>query len=250
MADTSSNSESDMSPQRATASSSQRTTTNRVRTRGLMRIKWSAQEKEIIYTCFSYSRSERWGRNKAQIFQEQLSKSSLNKEKLERITIAKLNSLMSQIGVYLSPQRIDEIKTLALQKAEEDFARETAEEREKRKAGWTEEEKWTILWATEYAKKKYGTNKSKEYTKMWRIIMAKYYPDKRNHANNTTQLANVKKSGVFSDKMTYLTELVEQYIAQQKDPLAEPMKMPDRATNAPPATPTMASTRASEPACT
>ena len=154
---------------------------------------------------------------------------------------------MSQIRVYLSPQKMDEIKELALQKAEEDFAREAAEDRGRRKAGWTEEEKWTLLWATEYAKKKCGTNKSKEYTKMWRSIMEKYYPDRKNHTNNTTQLANVKKSGAFSDRMTYLREMAEQYIAQQKDPLTEPIKMPDRATNESPALPTLASTGTLEP---
>ena len=148
---------------------------------------------------------------------------------------------MSQIGVYLSPQKIEEIKKEAQQKAKDDFSRETAEDRAGRRTGWTEEEKWTILWATEYAKKKCGTNKSREYTKIWRHIMEKYCPDKSNHTNNTTQLANVKKSGLFSDQMAYLTELVDQYIAQKKDPLLDPIKMPNRATNSTPAPHTAAS---------
>ena len=111
-----------------------------------------------MYACFAYSRSERWGRNKARVFQDQLRKSSLNQQKLDTMTTEKLNSLMSQISHYLSNQKQAEIKADSLQEAENDYARETAEERSRRKDGWLLEEKWTLLWATEYAKTKCGTN--------------------------------------------------------------------------------------------
>ena len=159
-----------------------------------------------MYACFSYSRSERWGRNKARVFQDQLRKSSLNQEKLDTMTTEKLNSLMSQIGKYLSNQKQDEINAKALQEAENDFAKETAEERGRRKEGWLLEEKWTLLWATEYAKTKSGSNKSQAYTKLWRAIMEKFCPNKGDHKKNSSQLLNVKKSGAFSDAMPYLTE--------------------------------------------
>ena len=128
---------------------------------------------------------------------------------------------MSQIDRYLSPQKMEDLRATALQKAEEEFRQETTEERGRRKPGWSQYEKWTVLWATEFSKRKFSSNKSAQYTKMWRNIMEKYCPDKKNHANNTSQLANIKKNGVFSDQMTYLTEKVELLIEQQKDPLAE-----------------------------
>ena len=114
MAESSSNVDQDLSPQREAASSNPRRTTNRVRTRGITRTTWSIQEKEIMFACFTYSRSERWGRNKARVFQDQLRKSSLNQEKLESMTTAKLNSLMSQIGKYLSNDKQAEIKAKSI----------------------------------------------------------------------------------------------------------------------------------------
>lgn len=145
---------------------------------------------------------------------------------------------MSQIDRYLSPQKMEDLRATALQKAEEEFRQETTEERGRRKAGWSLYEKWTVLWATEFSKRKFSSNKSAQYTKMWRNIMEKYCPDKKNHANNTSQLANIKKNGVFSDQMAYLSEKVDLFIQQQKDPLAEPIEMPNSArTPAPAPTP-------------
>ena len=79
------------------------------------------------------------------MFQQQLSKSSLNQEKLNATTISKLNSLMSQISRYIGQRKLDEIKSRALQEAEDDFARETESERGRRKVGWLSEENWTLL---------------------------------------------------------------------------------------------------------
>ena len=143
-----------MSPTIETTSSSPITTTNRVRTRGLRRVTWSVQEKEIMYACYSYLRSERWCRNKTREFQEELRKSSLNQSKLEEMTPRKLDSLMSQISNYVNAEKLTEIRSVALQEAERDFERESVEEKGRRKPGWLLEEKWTLLWATEYAKKK------------------------------------------------------------------------------------------------
>merc|ERR1712030_161916 len=194
------------------------TTRNRTRTRGLTRVTWSVEEKELMYACFAYSRSERWSRNKSQIFEEQLRKSSLDKEKLKLMTIQKLNSLMSQISKYIGPERLEEMKNLGLRKAEEDYNKEMQLERSKRKTGWLPEENWTLLWATELAKGKYS-NKSKEYTKLWRSIMEKHCPTRSNHKNTPSQLFNVKKRRAFSDHMTYLAEKVKLYIEGEIDPL-------------------------------
>ena len=222
-----------MSSPRETSPSNPRTTNNRVRTRGITRITWSVAEKEIIYSCLSYSRSERWGRNKTKVFQEKLGKSSLDQRKLEQVTIAKLNSLMSQIGIYIGKERLKEIENNALQEAENDYAMETSEQRGRRKEGWLLEEKWTLLWATIYAKTKHGTNKSPAYTKTWRSIMEKYCPSKRDHQINTTQLNNVKTSGVFSEHTPYLMEKIKLHIEQGVDPLITPIQLPRGSSNRP-----------------
>ena len=48
------------------------------------------------------------------VFQQQLSKSSLNQEKLNATTLSKLNSLMSQVSRYIGQGKLDEIKSRAL----------------------------------------------------------------------------------------------------------------------------------------
>ena len=93
MAESFSNGEDELSPQRGAASSDTTTAQKRVRTRGFARVTWAVEEKELIYACFAYSRSERWNRNKNQVFEEQLRKSSLYQNELQKVTIAKLTSL-------------------------------------------------------------------------------------------------------------------------------------------------------------
>ena len=132
---------------------------------------------------------------------------------------------MSQISRYIGQRKLDEIKSRALQEAEDDFARETESERGRRKVGWLPEENWTLLWAIEYAKTKHNARTS-AYTQMWRSIMEKYCPNRIDHTANTSQLFNVKKSGAFSDHMTYLQEKVKLHIEQQIDPLTTPIPMP------------------------
>ena len=228
MAESSSNSEAELSPQRGAAATDTTTTKKRTRTRGFTRIIWSVAEKELIYTCFAYSRSERWNRNKNLVFEEQLRKSSLNPEKLEQVTTPKLTSLMSQISKYIRPERLSELKDLSLKKAEIDFLNETEPERCKRKTGWGLEENWTLLWATEYARTLHN-NKTRGYTNLWRSIMERYCPTRSDHKSSNAQLYNVKKSGAFSDHMTYLAEKVKLHIEQKIDPLTTPIPMPKAA---------------------
>ena len=148
------------------------------------------------------------------------------------MTTEKLSSLMSQINRYIRTEKLNEIKTRSLQEAENDFGVKTEEEREGRKAGWLLEEKWTIIWATEYAKTKCGGNRSRAYTKMWRDIVEKYCPNKKDHRTNTSQLHNMKKSGVFSDDMPYLTGKINFYIEQGIDPLLTPIPMANQPPSA------------------
>ena len=218
--------EQETSSDQMTPNSTQRTATNRVRTRGIKRITWSVAEKEVIYACYSYSRSERWSRNKSGVFHEQLQKANLNAEKLELTSIKQFESLMSQVSRYINAQKLASIKAQALQEAERDYDELSQENQEMRKKRWLPEESWTLIWAIEYSKEKCGTNKSPIYTETWRNIMKKFCPDKNQWPRCTTQYANYKKSGLYSEHRPYLAQEIERYIDQGIDPLIHPIQMP------------------------
>ena len=72
--------------------------------------KWNLAEKHEILKTFYYSRYEKWGRgNYNAIFEKQLQKSQIDREKLEATSLRKLQSLVSVISEYQSTEDIERI---------------------------------------------------------------------------------------------------------------------------------------------
>ena len=79
-------------------------------------IKWSVEGKKILY-CFAYSRYEKWGRQKKQVFEEKIREAELPAEKIQATTTAKLMSIVSQLSVYIPEDEIERINQEALNAA-------------------------------------------------------------------------------------------------------------------------------------
>ena len=72
--------------------------------------KWNLAEKCEILKTFYYSRYEKWGRgNYNAIFEKQLQKSQIDREKLEASNLRKLQSLVSVISDHLSQRILKEL---------------------------------------------------------------------------------------------------------------------------------------------
>ena len=119
-------------------------------------IKWSREEKKIIYLCYQVSHNKIWGRGKCKsIFREQLEKSELDQEKVRKPTTNKFSSIVSQIPSYLNLEDIKEIEASAENTAQEINNNITENERIKLyKNQWSRKEKYILLWAMEYSQKK------------------------------------------------------------------------------------------------
>ena len=207
----------------------QRTKRNK---RNYTTVKWSTEEKKIILFCFTYSRFEKWGRRKREIFEE-LKKTNLPPEKLNTTNPNKLQSIVSQIHVYVKKEEIDNIKNEALKRAESDFELvEESKNLEYGKSHWNREEKWVLLWATEYAREKY-TNRT-EQSKEWQRIFHHHCPNKKgiprykltNQKNNTIVLK------IFNEEeINDMKTKVKLMIGKGKCPIKEPITSPNPNTS-------------------
>ena len=140
-------------------------------------IKWTKGEKAVILECFSYSRLECWGRQKTKVFEKQIKESDLPVEKVEQTTIAKLNSIVSVIHTYLSEDEIRDIQQRGRNRADGDYSRLSDLEKQNiDNSFWTRHEKWSILWAVQYATVKY--NILKDSSKECMRIFSHHCPNK------------------------------------------------------------------------
>ena len=137
-----------------------------------------------------------------QIFQRQLEQSDLPRNKLDATNVSNLVSLMSQINKYLSVDEIKQIKAEGKRMADIDIAEldDANEINDLSQRQWSLEEKWTLLWATEYAKCKF--KKAPDRCAEWQRIVRHHCPNKRHSPKNrlTTQKNNVQKVKLFSDE--------------------------------------------------
>ena len=87
------------------------------------------------------------------VFEKQLQKTDLPRNKLEATNTSNLVSLVSQMHKYLSADEIEHIKTEGKRVAESEIlAGEEEQIEDLPERQWTREEKWCLTWATEYAK--------------------------------------------------------------------------------------------------
>ena len=191
-------------------------------------LKWSIEEKKILLFCFTYSRFEKWGRLKKQVFEEQLKEAELSPEKIKATTIRKLESIISQIHVYLPKEEIVKIQKEALSKAANDFDLIGDEKQlEYGKSHWKREEKWVLLWAIEYARAKY-TNQQQQ-CKEWQKIFKHHCPQKKEIPRDrlTSQKYNFIVQKVFTEEeMNDMKDRVKEMVESQKCPLSEPLEVP------------------------
>ena len=100
------------------------------------------------------------------------------RKKKEAGTIKKLSSIVSQISNYLEPEAIDKIKEDAAREAER-YCMQMRTERQQTfgQSQGMRNEKWVLLWATEYVKEK-RTNQS-DRCKEWQTILSHHCPNKK-----------------------------------------------------------------------
>ena len=198
-------------------------------------IKWSIEEKKKILYCFTYSRYEKWGRLKSEVFEEKLKEVELPPEKIESTTTKKLQSIVSQIHVYIPSEEIEKINKEALLKAANDF-QSIGNDKQLQfgRSQWKREEKWVLLWATEYAREKY-TNQ-REQSKEWQRIFHHHCPNKKDvpRSRLTTQKHNIIVQKIFDDEdISNMKNKVKVMIEKEKCPLTEPLEVPNNTTNMP-----------------
>ena len=164
-------------------------------------IKWSREEKKIIYLCHQVSHNKIWGWGKAkQMFREQLKKSELDQGKVKETSDKKFSSIVSQIPEYLDGETMKEIEITANTMAQEMNDNITQEERiEMYQDQWSRSEKYILMWAIEYSQKKVQ-KATKERTKAFSDIFfprcqykQKFEPKKR-----STVKSNILKNNVFT----------------------------------------------------
>ena len=189
---------------------------------------WNLEEKKIILFCHTYSRYKEWGRNRDRVFEGKISESELPDQKKDATTTSKLCSIVSQIKNYLAPGEIMEIKQRALTKAQEDFQLLDEEEKiQYGRGGWSKMEKWTLLWAIEYAKYKY--NNQREGSKHWYSIFKHHCPNKKYETKTklTTQKNNIIKSKIFTPReLNEMKHNVQDMINRNICPLTNPLETP------------------------
>ena len=167
-----------------------------------------------------------------QVFEKQLEQSDLPRNKLDTTTVANLVSLVSTIGRNLSAEEIAHIKAEGRRVAELDIAENNDNEvPDLTQRQWTLEEKWTLLWATEYAKSKF--KKATERCAEWQRIVRHHCPNKRDSPKSrlNTQKHNVTKAKLFSEEaVANMKEAIQTMIRNDMCPLENPIYPP----NAPP----------------
>lgn len=196
--------------------------------RNYKQLSWSVEEKKTIYYCHAYSRCEVWTKGKDKIFQKQIDLSNLDQQKLQESSLKKLSSIASQIGKYLTKDTMDEIRQQANAKAVEDlqYLGDT-EKKEIDKATWSLQERWTLVWAKEYAKTKTFKNASQRAAE-WRRIFFHFCPDKEHIPPNTlnTQNSNILRKKYFSDEqIAYMKDEIKIMLENATSPLESPIKI-------------------------
>ena len=196
--------------------------------RGLKSNPWTVAEKEVLLYCYHYSIFEKWSRTSKEILKEKIDKSDLPLEKKET-PIPKLRSLISQITRYIEPTKYTTIQKNALRDAEQDYLPIKEEETKRREESrWSRSEKWTLVWAMEYAKSKHS--KQKERTEEWRKIFFHFCPGKKNIPPQriTCQRSNILKDKIFNMmELDYLRSEVAKLVASERSPIESPIEMPN-----------------------
>ena len=94
------------------------------------------------------------------------------------------------------------------------------EDKEKIKATrWSREEKWSLVWATEYARRKFP--KRAQSSKEWKRIFDSLCPDKKNieRSKLTTQKANFLREGIFKEEdLSRMRSEIEEMVEEQRCP--------------------------------
>ena len=164
-------------------------------------IKWSREEKKIIYLCYQVSHNKIWGKGKSKrIFREQLERSELDQEKVRKTTDNKFSSIVSQIPGYLDNEILKEIERTAETIAQEMNINITEEEKIGiYKNQWSRSEKYILLWALEYSQQKIP-KANKERTRTFSEIFfprcqykQEFDPKKRSTVKN-----NILKCNIFT----------------------------------------------------
>ena len=95
--------------------------------RGLKGPKWTLAEKKVLLHCYHYSKFEKWSRSIDEIFRERVSNSNLAEER-KSCSVKKLRSIISQVGIYITPEERSTIEKDALRDAENDYEKVQEEE--------------------------------------------------------------------------------------------------------------------------
>ena len=138
-------------------------------------------------------------------------------------------SLVSTINRNVSAEEIALIKEEGRREAESDIAELSVNEvADLRSSQWTIEEKWILLWATEYAKLKF--KKATERCAEWQRIVRYHCPNKR-HAPKSrlnTQKNNVQKANLFSQAdVDSMMEVIRSMVQNDICPLENPIQPPN-----------------------
>lgn len=119
---------------------------------------WTIAEKVLLH-CYNYSKFEGWSKSSKEMLQLRLNKTDLPQVK-KKTPVGNLCSLVSQMDKYLSSEEITFIEREAVIEAEKDYSSTRAELTEQNlKNKWSIKEKWTLIWAMQYAKSKFNTQK-------------------------------------------------------------------------------------------
>ena len=191
---------------------------------------WTTEEKQTIFYCFAYSRHEMWGRRKKYVFEDRIKAADLPPEKKETTTTAKLLSIASQAHKYLSEEVMEVVKANALEEAEKDYQTSTKDKKlDYGQSQWKVEEKWTLLWATEYAKNRHAGQRQR--CQEWQQIFFHHCPNKVGVARSklTTQKYNTITQKYFTEEeMDKMKADVAKMVSNNVCPLTEPLEMPKR----------------------
>ena len=164
-------------------------------------VKWSREEKKVIYLSYQVSHNKIWGWGKCkQMFREQLERSEQDQEKIRKTDDKKFSSIVSQIHEYLDGETMKELEATANILAQEMNANMTEEDRfEIYKDQWSRNEKYILMWAIEYSQKKV-TKVNKERTRIFSEIFFPrcQYKQEFDPKNRSKVKSNILKSKVFT----------------------------------------------------
>ena len=204
--------------------------------RGYAKTYWSREEKKQILHSFAYSRHEKWRGSMNQVFEKQLGKSDLPKDKLEASSTSNMVSLMSQIHRYLSEEEINHIKLEGKRVAEMDIEAGVEQQIDDLpEKQWTAEEKWVLTWSIEYAKCKF--KKATERCTEWQRILRHHCPHKRHAPKSrlTTQKNNIERANLFSEEaLKAMRDQIDDMITNNVCPIENPLQFPHIPPQSPP----------------